>query len=504
MSKRKIVGTKPSSSMCKNSQSNNTISSTTTDDDSHQETSSSSSLKEQVKEIQETRESLDPVLSFEEARDLEFSTIWVTNVDPKLASSLNSQLSKYIQTNHVYKDIQENFGHIKKLRKMTKDNKTYLEVFLCTVENYPHLIQDIDENRYSDDNANTDAASSSSSTSSISSISSSSSDLLHKYDETDYQSFIVQFLRINNLNKPYKVDIPKYAPLHLSQCPKWNAIWPCTYKYHPFSTPLVENLEDREIRPMKQYMKLAIEQANIAKSKGYRPIGGVLVDPNTNTTIISSHDSIPIDPQQQLLQNNNQDTKPKPLLSRFLSHCTMNILHELSQLHRELYGKPNINNNNSNNRQQQQQPDNIVKKDEKVEQAEEDDEEEEEEEEQYLANSYHLYLSREPCVMCSMALVHSRIERVIYGSQQHNGGGLGSCFRIHTEKSVNHKFQVYRGLMEKECLELFSPVVAVEENGNQQQETTKVLADENIKMALSTLKFCFLKIRLPHSREMVD
>ena len=49
-----------------------------------------------------------------------------------------------------------------------------------------------------------------------------------------------------------------------------------------------------------------------------------------------------------------------------------------------------------------------------------------------------------------MALLHSRIQRVFYGSST-RGGTLGSKYKLHVEKALNHHFEVYRGLLRDEC-----------------------------------------------------
>ena len=46
---------------------------------------------------------------------------------------------------------------------------------------------------------------------------------------------------------------------------------------------------------------------------------------------------------------------------------------------------------------------------------------------------------------CSMALVHSRIRRVVYCRPNTASGGLGSYYRIHTLSSLNHRFRVFTG-----------------------------------------------------------
>jgi tRNA(Arg) A34 adenosine deaminase TadA len=61
---------------------------------------------------------------------------------------------------------------------------------------------------------------------------------------------------------------------------------------------------------------------------------------------------------------------------------------------------------------------------------------------QYYLTGLDLYLQQEPCVMCAMALVHSRICRVFY-KEYSISGGLGSRYNLHYEKSLNHHFNVW-------------------------------------------------------------
>ncbi|MFC5631810.1 MULTISPECIES: tRNA adenosine(34) deaminase TadA [Streptococcus] len=62
-----------------------------------------------------------------------------------------------------------------------------------------------------------------------------------------------------------------------------------------------------------------------------------------------------------------------------------------------------------------------------------------------------LFVTIEPCVMCSGAIGLARIPNVIYGAKNAKFGGAGSLYDILTDERLNHRVTVETGILEKEC-----------------------------------------------------
>jgi len=67
-----------------------------------------------------------------------------------------------------------------------------------------------------------------------------------------------------------------------------------------------------------------------------------------------------------------------------------------------------------------------------------------------------LYVTLEPCAMCSGAILLSRIEKVVYGAHDPKGGCAGTFMNLLQDERFNHQSKVISGVLEKECGELLT------------------------------------------------
>lgn len=72
----------------------------------------------------------------------------------------------------------------------------------------------------------------------------------------------------------------------------------------------------------------------------------------------------------------------------------------------------------------------------------------------YRLNGCSLFVTLEPCSMCAGALVHARVDRVVYATADPKAGAAGSVLTVINHPRLNHQMQLDSGLLAEESSEL--------------------------------------------------
>ncbi len=83
----------------------------------------------------------------------------------------------------------------------------------------------------------------------------------------------------------------------------------------------------------------------------------------------------------------------------------------------------------------------------------------------YRLDGTVLYVTLEPCLMCASALVHARVRRVVFGAFDPKAGAAGGLIDAFALKGLNHRVDVFGGVLEEECGALLSDFFASTRRG---------------------------------------
>jgi len=75
--------------------------------------------------------------------------------------------------------------------------------------------------------------------------------------------------------------------------------------------------------------------------------------------------------------------------------------------------------------------------------------------EKYL-NDCTLYVTLEPCIMCTGALLWAKLPHLVFGSMDKKGGACGTILQLAQREQTNHSINVIQGILEKECEKILS------------------------------------------------
>jgi tRNA(adenine34) deaminase len=72
----------------------------------------------------------------------------------------------------------------------------------------------------------------------------------------------------------------------------------------------------------------------------------------------------------------------------------------------------------------------------------------------YRLNGCTLYVTLEPCTMCAGAMIHARLDRLVFAAPDPKTGAAGSVLEVLNHPRLNHQMQVEQGILAEEAAEL--------------------------------------------------
>ncbi|CAH1775970.1 unnamed protein product [Owenia fusiformis] len=226
-------------------------------------------------------------------------------------------------------------------------------------------------------------------------------------------------INIECLGPPELHKVSDSPPLTRAQFIEGSQHWPSSFHEDKQLERVLkgELFPIEDLKRIEQHMVEAIKMAEIARSNGYYAMGVVVVDPSDDEIMVKCHSLCPVD------ASNINSVELHPL-----QHTPMIAIDLVARGQGGGIWKYDTNKfyckSNPTKAHDKEGP--------------------------YLCTGYDVYLTKEPCIMCSMGLLHSRIGRVFYGEASKEGA-LGSRYKLHVQQGLNHHFKVFRGILSNKC-----------------------------------------------------
>jgi tRNA-specific adenosine deaminase 3 len=232
---------------------------------------------------------------------------------------------------------------------------------------------------------------------------------------------------------PERAAVPGHAPRTREQWEEWNEIWPIVWQKpnSHLAVPL-EAPSTEEIAEMKRWMRRVITTAYGARTDN----AALIVDPAEGTVVAVGGD-----------RSNNwrRNEGGRLLVGHPLHHAALVAINCAAELDARTYPAGEDEKNIAAAPSEPSEP-SEPEVGEKRRRGETLSASAMTETlgRPYLCTGYDVYLVREPCVMCAMALTHSRVRRVVFGAKSPGNGALGGGkHSLHGQRTLNHHYQVY-------------------------------------------------------------
>jgi tRNA(adenine34) deaminase len=72
----------------------------------------------------------------------------------------------------------------------------------------------------------------------------------------------------------------------------------------------------------------------------------------------------------------------------------------------------------------------------------------------YRLSDCTLYVTLEPCIMCAGAIIHARIQRLVFGAADPKAGAVNAVYDVISQPRLNHRLDWTGGVLEAECGQL--------------------------------------------------
>ncbi|UKJ88855.2 deaminase [Theileria orientalis] len=201
----------------------------------------------------------------------------------------------------------------------------------------------------------------------------------------------------------HKVDVPRYAPYTPQQFHKWKVHWPLKF-----------------VKPSFQPLQISSELNNSILKRLFSVLKGVFLFKKYLYICVYWMDQM--DTYNKCLESRENEGKcvcmitfKDKVISKACDERDVNILRHAPMI---AIGNVADGKKSGETKNRKDFPD-------------------------YLCKGCEVYLSHEPCCMCGMALLHSRISRVTYGIRNRNLGCFGSVWNLHNMVELNHRFRAF-------------------------------------------------------------